>query len=234
VLGTSKALNITISINGGSAQLLKGVTFKANGAAQLLTDVDLTSNVISVTWTGSITDGKATIQGKIDPISVSGNPTITVTKIQTLGGQEITSEVTAIVTTSSSVVPLPTPSPSPNPSPTPESLDVTVSINAPDTVNIVGKRRRSGVINFTVQGSNFTTKEICELNSQPVGLLRIQPRRIKLEGISDERNVVGAYSIRKLKKHIRANNLPKAVDITLEVVCPNNAKGSKVVKFKLP
>lgn len=234
VLGTEKALNITISISGGSAQLLKGVTFKANGASQLLTDVDLSANIVSVSWTGAITDGKATVTGKIDSNSVVGNPILTVTKIQGVGGTDLTTTITATVVTSSSTLPLPTPSPSPSPSPTPEAIGASVSINAPDSVNVPGRRRRSGIVDFTIEGSNFASKEICELNTKPADLLILRPKRVKLEGVSDEKDVVGFYSVKKIRRFIKQNNLPRAVDITLDITCPGGAKDSKVVKFKLP
>lgn len=116
-LNTTNGLVITLSTSDGTLQLASGITLKANGATQLLTNVNSTTNVLSATWTGSIIDGKATISGKITKGSVTGKPVISVTKIQITGGKDVTSEVSALLTTSSS---LPLPTPSPTPSPTPE------------------------------------------------------------------------------------------------------------------
>ena len=80
-LNSATALNITIGIAGGSAQLDNAVTFKGNGASLLLSDVNSSTNVITVVLNGSITDGKATIIGKLKAGSVNGNPTISVVEM---------------------------------------------------------------------------------------------------------------------------------------------------------
>ena len=114
VLNSTNKLDITIGFVDSSDQLAPGgVTFKANGATQLLTDVNLTTNTLTVVWDGAITAGKATIIAmlNLNPISTIGNPNISLTKIEAAGGRNITTLVTADVQTSSYTQPIsPTPS----------------------------------------------------------------------------------------------------------------------------
>lgn len=97
VNGTN-ALNVTIGISDSSAVALNtGVTFMGTGATQLLTDVNTTTNVLTAVWDGLITDGQAIITGMLKPGTMAGVATLSVTKVEASGGNDITGNVVATV-----------------------------------------------------------------------------------------------------------------------------------------
>ena len=109
-LKSTTALNITVAFTPtGSAQIDTGVTFKANGATTLLSDVNSANGLITVVWSGSVTDGVVTISGKLKKGSVTGTPSIAVTKVEKSGGVNITSSLATVASLSSSVPPPPAP-----------------------------------------------------------------------------------------------------------------------------
>lgn len=97
VVGTS-ALNVTVSFSDPNVvELDSGVTLMATGATQLLSDVDLMANVLSVVWDGTITDNRAVITGMLKPGTKAGTSTIAVSKVEAAGGNDITVAVVATV-----------------------------------------------------------------------------------------------------------------------------------------
>ncbi len=185
-LNATNGLNITVSFTGGTAELDKGVSFKANGAAQLLTDINSATKLITVVWTGAVTDGKATITGKIKAGSKTGNPTLSVVKVEAAGGKDITTSVTSQATISSST-PTPTPSatPSPIPSATPSATPLATPSATPDKnkpgLTLKGPDNlllTSGRLNFfklTATGANFTTTSKCTISVSDDTLAKVKP-----------------------------------------------------------
>ena len=94
----TSALNVTVAFSDPTvAQLDTGVTFMGTGAAQLLTDVNATTGVLTAVWSGNITDGVATITGMLKPGTMGGTSMISVTKVEAAGGTDITGSVVATV-----------------------------------------------------------------------------------------------------------------------------------------
>ena len=98
VAGTN-ALNVTISFSDPTVvELASGVTFMGTGATPLfLTDVDTMTNTLTVTWDGTITDNRAVITGMLKPGANAGTSTISVSKVEASGANDITSAVSAVV-----------------------------------------------------------------------------------------------------------------------------------------
>ncbi len=97
-LAATNALNVTISFsNPNVVQLDSGVTFMGTGATQLLTDVNTASNVLTVVWDGAITDNRAVITGMLKAGTQAGTSTISVSKVEASGGNDITTAVLVTV-----------------------------------------------------------------------------------------------------------------------------------------
>lgn len=190
-LNSNSAINITVSFTGGTAELEKGFTFKGNGASLLLSDIDTLKNIITAVLTGSINDGKASITGKIKSGSITGNPKLTVTKIEASGGKDLTSDVIATVTTSNSTspspTPTPTPSPTPTPTPTPEVQGPSIQLIGPDSVTLKGSRR-IGNITLTLQSFNFESLTKCRIVSSN-NIVKLRPKTLFLGPGEDEENI---------------------------------------------
>ena len=98
----TSGLNIKVVPGGqGVSGLDTGVTFKASGATGLLTDVNTTTNTITVVWSGGISDGKATVTGMLKQGNTA-NPNFTISKIEKDGGTDITGDLDITVNLSSS------------------------------------------------------------------------------------------------------------------------------------
>ena len=97
-VNATNALNITIGISDSTVVALNtGVTFMGTGATQLLTDVNTTTNILTAVWDGSITDGAAVITGMLKPGTMAGTATLSVTKVEAAGSNDITGNVVATV-----------------------------------------------------------------------------------------------------------------------------------------
>lgn len=232
-LKSTNALNITLGFVGGSGQLDTGISLKANGATQLLTDVNATTNLVSVVWTGSITDGKAIITGKLKAGSKTGNPTINVTKVVAAGGLDITSSLVSNVTFNS-IAPSPTPSPSPSaspspgpsaspsptpsPSPSPSTKEPSLTISGPDT--LVLNPERSNIIKLTVKGTNFTGTTRCKATSSN-DIMRTRPRTFLLSPGRNKKTIFGVVSSSDTFDIIDSDN---DETVTIEVTCKNGTE----------
>lgn len=98
----TNAINVTLTFSDSAvASLDSGVTFMANGATQLLTDVNTTTNVLTAVWDGTITDGVATITAMLKAGSKAGSTDISVSKVEAAGGTDVTTNVVATVSPSS-------------------------------------------------------------------------------------------------------------------------------------
>lgn len=228
-LGSTSALNITVGVTGGVAKLKTGVTFMANGASQLLTDVNSTTNLITVVWSGSITDGKATITAKLDPASISGSPVISAIKVEAAGGKDITSSVVTSVTTSSSTAiatptptPTSTPTPSPTPSPTPEDVLVpTVDVSASsNTIKV--KSRGINAVKLLIKGVDFDSTARCTITSSDNSILRIRPTKILLSPARPKKVVIAKVPISTVRSIIRNDSSELVI---VSVTCNNDAEG---------
>lgn len=101
-VNATNALNVTIGISDSTVVVLDtGVTFMGTGATQLLTDVNTTTNILTVVWDGSITDGAAVITGMLKPGTTAGIATLSVTKVEAAGSNDITGSVIATVSPNS-------------------------------------------------------------------------------------------------------------------------------------
>lgn len=98
----TNAINVTLAFSDTAvASLDSGVTFMGNGATQLLTDVNTSTNVLTAVWDGTITDGVATITAMVKAGSKAGSTNISVIKVEVAGGQDVTTNVVATVNPSS-------------------------------------------------------------------------------------------------------------------------------------
>ena len=101
-VNSTNALNVTLSFSDSTvATLDTGVTFMGTGAAQLLTDVNTQTNVLTAVWDGTITDGAAVLTAMLKPGTMAGTTTIAVTKVEAAGGLDITESVASTVSPSS-------------------------------------------------------------------------------------------------------------------------------------
>ena len=209
-LNSTTALNIKVEIvPANSAQIDTGVSFKGNGATQLLTDVNQGTSTISVVWNGTITDGKATITGMLKPGTGTGTPALNIIKVEKAGGVDITKEITSTVNLTSSTpttIPTPTPTPSPSPSPSPSSSPKPIPSPDPSpspspgmgtkppiddeedepSITISGNEQiivQSGIINagkLKVKAADFTALSKCTVSVSDTDLARIKPARFIL------------------------------------------------------
>lgn len=227
-LNSTTALNLTVAFdNNGSVEFQSTVTLKGNGAAQLLSEVK--GNLITVLWSGAISDGKATVTGKFKPGTVTGNPTITVTKVEAAGGNDITNSVVAVVTTLNSKVPVATPTPSPSvspspspvasptPSPTPEEA---LKITAPDTYNI-----RAGINFFKLRADavQFKSTTDCDISTSDESFLKVRPSTFILSPFRKRKIFIARIP------SSQALSLQSNKKITITATCKNNASDKAVV-----
>lgn len=97
-VATTNALNVTVTFSDPSVVSLDtGVTFMGTGATQLLTDVNVTTGVLTVVWDGTITDNRAVLTGMLKAGSTAGTSTITVGKVEASGGNDISGAVAVTV-----------------------------------------------------------------------------------------------------------------------------------------
>lgn len=95
----TNALNVTVSFSDSSVAKLTSdnPTFMGTGATQLLSASDPTTSVLTAVWTGTISNGIATIVGMLAAGTMAGTTMIGVTKVEAAGGTDITGSVVATV-----------------------------------------------------------------------------------------------------------------------------------------
>ena len=236
-LNTATGLNLTLSFVGGTAQLDSGVTLKANGASQLLTDVNSTTGIVTVVWTGAIKDGKATISGKIKSGSLSGNPVLNVTKLEASGGVDITSTTKVAITTFDSAVKVeepsekdePTPTPAATVTPTPEEEEgdneddiseedeATISLTGPETVTV--KKTRINAIKLKAHVENIDSVIKCTLSTSDSSLGRIRPAKILFSPSRRDKTLILRVPFNTVKQLIEEE---EEDILTVSVECNND------------
>lgn len=97
-VNATNALNVTVQFSDPAVVSLDtGVTFMGTGATQLLTDVNATTGILTAVWDGTITDGQAVITGMLKAGTMGGTSTISVSKVEASGANDITSAIVATV-----------------------------------------------------------------------------------------------------------------------------------------
>lgn len=234
----TSALNITVAPGGENvAGIDSGVTLSAMGASPLLSNVDTVKNIITVVWSGGITDGKATITGKLKQ-GTSTAANFTVVKVEKDGGVNITSDIDITITLSSSTAPVSSSSSSSgsiesstssssggtsanNSSGAPVVEDPSVTIKAPE--EFILKNRGLNTFKLKVVGANFKNTSKCELEISDDSLLRIRPLKFLLSKGRSTKTFLAKVPSLGAKDLI--NN--EASDIvTVDVSCTNDASSS--------
>lgn len=236
----TSALNIKVAPGGqGVSGLDTGVSFKATGATGLLTNIDSMTNVITVVWSGGISDGKATITGMLK----QGNtiaPNFTVTKVEKDGGEDITENLNITVNLSSSV-PVSSSSSSSSGSVSSSSSsgggtttstssssggfisakEPSITLSGPEQFLV--KRPGLNTFKLKVKGANFTAATRCEIDISDDSLLRVKPRRFILRPT----RISGALLAKVPSSTVRDLLNEQSFDIaTVDVSCSNDASDS--------
>ena len=234
----TSALNIKVAPGGqGVSGLDTGVSFKATGATGLLTNIDSTTNVITIVWSGGISDGKATITGMLK----QGNtiaPDFTVIKIEKDGGKDITGDLNIAVNLSSSV-PVSSSSSSSSGSVSSSSSsgdtattssssggsissnDPSVTLSGPE--EFVVKRPGSNIFKLKVKGSKFSKTSRCEIEVSDDSLLRIRPKRFLLRAARSSGTLLAKVPNIAVKDLIETNSFDI---VTVDLSCSNDASDS--------
>ncbi|GEM_PF-3393698 len=235
VLNTVTAINITTSVAGNSTKLKPGVTFKANGASLILSDVNPSTGVISLVWSGNITDGKLTVSGKINPVSTL--PQLTITRIEAAGGKDITGEVTALIKAASpspppiTLTPTPTPTTTPvesTPTPTPVILNEnlpSIQLSGPDILNVDIPRQRRTIIR--VLASKFSKTTRCTADSSDKTIARVSPRMFPLGPVLKRRVLIVKINPAVISSILNGEITEEIV--TIDVNCGNGAEAFKEI-----
>ena len=236
------ALNITVAPGGqGVSGLDTGVSFKANGAIGLLTDVNLTKNLITVVWSGGISDGKATITGKLK----QGNtvaPNFTVVKIEKDGGVDVTADLNIKVELSSSSTSQSSSSSSGAVSSTSSSSGGTttsssggpimasaepgVTLNGPD--QFVVKRTGLNTFKLKVKGTNFKSATKCTISVSDDSLLRVRPKRFTLSPQRSSGSLLAKVPL-STARGIIDNDSSEIVDV--DVDCSNDTSDTLEIEL---
>ena len=234
-LNTVTAINITTSVAGNSTKLKPGVTFKANGASHILSDFNPSTGVISLVWSGNITDGKLTVSGKINPVSVL--PQLTITRVEGAGGKDITGEVTALIKAESSSPPPTTPTPTTTPvastpTPTPVVLNEnppSIKLSGPDILNVNIPRRRRAIrrARIRVLASKFSKTTRCTANSSDKTIMRVSPRMFLL-GPFLRRGVLIVKVNPAVTSSILNGEITEEI-VTIDIHCGNGAEAFKEI-----
>ena len=233
------ALNIKVTPGGqGVSGINTGVSLKATGATTLLTNVDTTANLITVVWSGGISDGKAIITGTLK----QGNtivPNFLVTKVEKDGGTNITDDLNITVNLSSSIPPPSSSSSSSGSSvssssssggitalsssggSTIMSSEPSITLSGPE--EFVVKRPGLNTFKLKIKGANFTAATRCEIDISADSLLRVKPRRFILNAAR-----ISGTLLAKVPGTVVKDLLDnKSSDIaTVDVSCSNDTSDS--------
>ncbi len=231
----TSGLNIKVAPGGqGVSGLDTGVSLKATGAVGLLTNVDSTTNVITVVWSGGISDGKATVTGMLK----QGNtvaPNFTVTKVEKDGGKDITEDLNVVVNLSSSVPPVSSSSSSGSVSSSSSSGGTTtsssggsISSNEPSITlsgpeQFIVKKPGLNTFKLKVKGANFTAATKCEINVSDDSLLRVRPRKFTLNATRTSGTLLAKIPPAAVKDLLDNSSSDIA---TVDISCSNDASDS--------
>ena len=244
VLKTLNGLNITVVFNNGAAKLDSGVNFKASGASKLLGETNADTGVISIALNGAITGGSAEISGMLKPGSVTGNPTISVTKIEKSGGVNITNDVKAVAVLSSSQAIQPSitntgQNSGNNSSGSNNSGNIghngddsgdgdtnisEIEIAGPEEIDLSLKGLNGA--KFKVTYPDLTSVVKCEVETSDDSLLRIRPKKFLLSPLKKSKAIVGKVP------RVTVKNFVKNKDsdiVTIDVTCSDDAVGETEV-----
>lgn len=237
-LKTTSGVNISYVLSPSSGfQLDSGVTFKANGASLLLSNVDTTKNIISLVWSGTITDGVITITGKL-----TGSPTassaISISKVEKGGGVNITSAVQKNVSIElASVIATPTPeataTPDPTATPTTSSsggdtvdTEPSATLEGPSVIQVLSKRVSPAKLKIT--GANFDGGSVCTLTSSDDTLLTVRPKKVILDKIRRKKFSFLRIPPKKIKEIVGTDFDDSVV---IDVTCNNGASDAIEVEI---
>ena len=231
----TSALNIKVAPGGQDvAGLNTGVSFKGTGATPLLTNVDTTTNVITVVWSGGITDGKAIVTGKLKQ-GVSAASNFSVIKVEKDGGKDITGDLNITVNLSSSTAEETSSSSSggniisgssggttTSTSSSGATVKVpSITLTAPEEVIV--KKGRSNIFKIRVKGTNFTKAAKCEIEVSDDSLLRVKPKRFILRQTRSSGLLLAKVPNLAVKDLLENNSADVA---TIDVSCTNEAEDS--------
>ena len=233
------ALNIKVAPGGQDVSGLNtGVSLKATGATALLTNVDSIANIITVVWSGGISDGKAIITGKLK----QGNtiaPNFLVTKVEKDGGLNITDDLNITVNLSSSELPSSSSSSSGSSvssssssgstailsssggSTIMSSSEPSITLSGPE--EFVVKRPGLNTFKLKVKGANFTTPTRCTIDISDDSLLRVKPRRFILNTARISGTLLAKVPVTTVKDLLNNDSSDIA---TVDVSCSNDASDS--------
>lgn len=239
-LKSTSGLNITYALSPASGfQLDTGVTFKANGATLLLSNVDTTKNLISLVWTGAITDGVITLTGKLtgSPTATSG---VSIVKVEKAGGTDITSLVQKnVVVTGGTTNPTPTPSPTATPTTSSTSstssssggdttdTEPSVTLEGPSVIQVLSKRVSPAKIKITANNFDKTATK-CTLTSSDNTLLTVRPKTVLLDKIRKKKFSFLRIPPKKVKELVGTDFDDSAV---IDVTCDNGASDAIEVEI---
>lgn len=234
----TSGLNIKVIPGGqGVAGLDTSVSLKATGATVLLTNVDPTTNVITVVWSGGISDGKATITGKLKQGSTVA-PNFTVTKVEKDGGIDITADVNIAVTLSSSTTvssssssgsvsssssssgSTNTTSSNSSGSSTNNKKEPSITLSGPEEFVV---KKGPNIFKLKVKGENFNSAVKCEFDISDDSLLRVKPIRFLLSPARNTKTVLAKVPPIKVKELLGSDSSDIA---TVDVSCTNDASDS--------
>ncbi len=230
----TSALNIKVAPGGQDvAGIDSGVSFKGTGTTPLLTNVDATTNVITIVWSGAISDGKAIITGKLKQGSTIA-PNLTVTKVEKDGGKDITGDLNIIVNLSSSTASTSGSSSSNNSSSssggttTSSSSSGSISTNEPSITlsapeEFVVKKGSSNIFKLKAKGANFTSTVKCEFEVSDDSLIRIKPIKFLLSPARNTKTFLAKVPNIKVRELISDDSADIA---TVDVSCTNDASDS--------
>ncbi len=157
LLNQSSALNIKFSFSDPDVAMLSSESpiFQANGAAQLLTSSNPSSNTISVVWDGYIPSNEASITFMLEKGSAMGITTFSIDKVESAYGIDITNNI-AIITDKFSVS---------------NSFGSETTSFGKFTLLDPGKLYTPGTAAIAVQAENISPNLTAKLNGKPVILL---------------------------------------------------------------
>lgn len=229
----TSGLNIKVAPGGQDvAGLDTGASLKANGIIPILTNVDTTTNIITVVWSGGITEGKAIVTGKLKQGSTIAS-VFTVVKVEKDGGKDITGDLNITVNLSSSTQASSSSSGSTITS-TSSSGGTTTSSSSGSTANapsisltgpdqFIVKKLSSNIFKLKVKGTNFTKAVRCTLDVSDDSLLRVKPKRFILSPARSAGLLLAKVPFLEVKDLVDNDS---AEVVTIDVSCTNDAADS--------
>ncbi len=228
----TSALNIKVAPGGQNvAGLDSGVSFKATGAIPILTNVDAVTNVITIVWSGAISDSKAIITGKLKQGSTIA-PNFTVTKVEKDGRKDITGDLNITVNLSSSVHESSSSSSSGGSSSSSSSGSTTTSsssgsnepsitLSAPE--QFVVKKTGGNIFKLKATGAKFTSAVKCEFEISDDSIVRVKPKKFLLSPVRSTKLFLVKIPTSEVK-NLLTNSSSDIV--TIDVLCTNDASDS--------